>query len=133
MPNKKRKTNRNKPRKNKTKKAGSVLPPEYNTDIADLHNKLNEINNNREHPNAFRDPRADVEVIDFNEDLHHDFVQFRRTYNTWEQFFNDIRNYYNTMDSRQRLRLFSYIFLLWVLYQYPGPNRNNINTLHFNH
>ena len=133
MPNKKRKTNRNKPRKNKTKKAGAVFPTKYKTDIADLQNKLREINNDPQHPNAFRDPQAEVEVIDFNQDVHHDFIQFRQTYNTWEHFFDDIRNFYYNMDSRQRLRIFSYVFLLWVLYQYPGPNRNNIHTLHFNH
>ena len=107
MPNKKRKTNRNKSKKNKTKriKAGqSVFPSSYNTDNAIIEQQLNEINENN--PTAFR------EVIDANLDIHNDFAQFRDTYDwNWEEFFNDIRNYYGNMDARRRLRLFTLTFV----------------------
>jgi len=120
MPNKKRKTNRNKPRKkynkNKTKrsKAGqSVFPPNYYTDIAIIKRELNDINENN--PNAFR------EVIDADLDIHHDFAQFRDNYNwDWQMFFNDIRFYYRNMSAQRRLRLFTLTGLLIILLAYPN-------------
>lgn len=116
MPNKKRKTTRKKYNKNKTKrsKAGqSVFPPNYYTNTAIIQKELNDINEN--------DPTAFREVIDANEDIHHDFAQFRDTYDwDWQMFFNDIRNYYRNIDSRQRLRLFTLSSLLIILLLYPN-------------
>lgn len=131
MPNKKRKSNRNKPRnkprnkynKNKTKKnkAGQrVFSPNYYTDTAIIKQDLNDINEN--------DSTAFREVMDANLDIHHDFAQFRDTYDwDWQMFFNDIRNYYRNINARQRLRLFTLTGLLIILLLYPnnGSRRSN--------
>lgn len=120
------KKKRNKRNKTKRNKAGAVFPQEYKTDIVYLKSELDDIQ--LDNPNAFR------EVFDANEDINHNFIQFRNTYNTWEDFFNDIRNYYQTLSARQRLKLFSYAFLIYVLLTFPGPNRNNTlryNQIHF--
>ena len=119
MRNKNRKTNRNKPRKkckkNKTKrnKGGGEFSQRYEPYTAKtLIKKLEEIQN--EDPNAFNQ-QAQVDVLDANLDIHHDFAQFRDTYRTWNDFINDIIHFNRSLTARERLRLFSYAFLIYIL------------------
>jgi hypothetical protein len=123
MPIKKRKTYRNKnKKKNKTKrnKGGTDFPSLYKNDtVTNIRRRIQNIDD--ENPNAFR------EVVDFNEDIHHDFIQFQQTYRTWEDFFNDIRRFNESLTARERIRLFTYVFLIYILLRYPGTNNHHLH------
>ena len=83
----------------------------YNNDIA-----ITELSKIRdENPNAFRNV-PEPEMI-FDEEMQ----RFNNEY-SFERLYNDIINFRRNTTARERIRIFSYAFLLYILLTYPQNN-----------